>query len=138
MVALGRSGADVVAASRYVRGGHQVGGPIVKRTLSRAAGLLLHWVGGLPVHDATSNFRLYSRRLLEGVTIESTAGFEIALELTVKAHLLGMRLAEVPTTWRDRAAGESRFRLWAWLPQYLRWFRRGAVARLAPRPRSPC
>ena len=79
-------------------------------------------MAGLPVHDATSNFRLYSRRLLDAVTIESSAGFELAIELTVKAHRLGMKLAEVPTTWHDRTAGQSRFRLWNWLPHYLHWY----------------
>ena len=72
MYALAAGGADVVAGSRYMRGGRQLGGPLLKRTLSRGAGLSLHWIGGLPVHDATSNFRLYSRRLLDRVTIEST------------------------------------------------------------------
>ena len=37
-----------------------------------------------------------------------TAGFELALELSVKATLAGRRLAEVPTTWRDRTAGKAR------------------------------
>ncbi|HET7467382.1 MAG TPA: glycosyltransferase [Candidatus Dormibacteraeota bacterium] len=129
MYALAQDGADVVAGSRYMRGGRQIGGPLLKRTMSRAAGLSLHWVGGLPVHDATSNFRLYSRRLLDQVTIESTGGFELGIELTVKAHRLGMRVAEVPTTWRDRTAGTSRFRLWNWLPRYLHWYWRGVGAR---------
>ena len=125
MYALAAGGADVVAGSRYMPGGRQIGGPLLKRTLSRTAGLSLHWVGGLPVHDATSNFRLYSRRLLDRVTIESTGGFELGIELTVKAYLLGMKLAEVPTTWRDRTAGTSRFKLWQWLPRYLHWYWRG-------------
>jgi len=125
MYELARGGADVVAGSRYMRGGHQLGGPLLKRMMSRAAGLSLHWLGGVPVHDATSNFRLYSKRLLNQVTIESTGGFELGLELTVKAHLLGLRVAEVPTTWRDRTAGASRFRLWHWLPRYLKWYWRG-------------
>jgi dolichol-phosphate mannosyltransferase len=129
MVELARGGADVVAGSRYMRGGRQVGGPLLKRSMSRAAGLSLHWLGGLPIHDATSNFRLYSRRLLDQVTIESTGGFELGIELTVKAYLLGMRVAEVPTTWRDRTAGQSRFKLWKWLPRYLYWYRRGLGAR---------
>ena len=129
MVQLARGGADVVAGSRYMRGGHQVGGPLLKRSMSRAAGLSLHWLSGLPIHDATSNFRLYSRRLLDQVTIESTGGFELGIELTVKAYLLGMRVAEVPTTWRDRTAGQSRFKLWKWLPRYLYWYRRGLGAR---------
>lgn len=122
MVALARDGADLVAASRYMRGGRQAGGPRLKGLLSRTAGLSLHWVGGVAIHDATNNFKLYSRRFLEGTPIESTAGFELAIELTVKATLQGRRLAEVPTTWRDRSGGESRFRLREWLPHYLRWY----------------
>lgn len=128
MLALAREGADVVGASRYMPGGRQIGGPGLKRFLSRAAGLSLHALGALPVHDATSNFRLYSRRLLERTTIES-GGFELGLELTVKAHLFGMRLAEVPTTWRDRSRGQSRFRLRALLPHYLHWYARCLAAR---------
>lgn len=130
MYRLAKDGADVVAGSRYMPGGHQVGGPLLKRTMSRVAGLSLYWVGGLPVHDATSNFRLYSKRLLNQVTIESVGGFELGLELTVKAYRLGLSLAEVPTTWRDRTAGQSRFKLWEWLPRYLHWYWRGIVGRV--------
>jgi glycosyltransferase involved in cell wall biosynthesis len=122
MVRLGREGAAVVAGSRYMKGGRQVGGPLLKRTLSRAAGLSLHWLAGVPIHDATNNFKLYRRDFLDSVQIESTGGFELALELTAKATLSGRRLAEVPTTWRDRTAGQSRFNFRAWLPRYLRWY----------------
>jgi dolichol-phosphate mannosyltransferase len=123
MAKLVRDGADVVAGSRYARGGRQEGGPLVKRTLSRLAGMSLHYFAGLPIRDATNNFRAYSRRAVE-LPIEGQASFAIALELTLKAHWQGWRLAEVPTTWRDRTAGQSRFRLWAWLPHYLRWYLR--------------
>jgi dolichol-phosphate mannosyltransferase len=133
MYELALGGADVVAGSRYMRGGSQLGGPLLKRTMSRTAGLSLHWLAGIPVHDATSNYRLYSRRLLDRVTIESDGGFELGIELTVKAFLLGMRVAEVPTTWRDRTAGQSRFQLWQWLPRYLRWYRRGITGRFTKR-----
>ena len=138
MLALARDGADVVAGSRYMPGGRQVGGPRLKALMSRVAGLTLHWFGGVPVHDATSNFRLYRRSYLETVTIESRAGFELALELTVKATLAGLRVAEVPTTWRDRTSGTSNFRLRKWLPEYLRWYAvafRGRVARILRRGR---
>jgi dolichol-phosphate mannosyltransferase len=122
MLALARSGADVVSASRYMKGGHQVGGPPLKRFLSRVAGLTLHWFGGVPTHDPTNNFKLYSRRLLDATPIESEAGFELALELTVKATLAGRTVAEVPTTWRDRTEGQSNFKLRKWLPHYLHWY----------------
>jgi glycosyltransferase involved in cell wall biosynthesis len=135
MVSLARSGADVVAASRYMRGGHQVGGPRLKRLMSRTAGLTLHWFAGVPTHDPTNNFKLYSRRFLESVTIESSAGFELALELTVKATIARRRVAEVPTTWRDRTAGQSNFKLRKWLPHYLHWYRVAFAARLRRRGR---
>ncbi|MFN0061418.1 MAG: glycosyltransferase [Myxococcaceae bacterium] len=122
MMALFRQGHHVVVASRYMRGGAQRGGPFVKSLLSRLAGLSLHWVGGLPTRDPTNNFKLYSRALLDRVEIESTGGFEIALELTVKAHLLGLSITELPTVWTDRVAGQSNFKLMKWLPRYLRWY----------------
>lgn len=134
MVRAAEGGAALVAASRYMRGGAQLGGPRMKRTLSRVAGLTLHLVGGMSIHDPTSNYKLYARELLDRVTIESQAGFELALELAVKAHRLGLPMREVPTTWRDRTAGTSRFQLRRWLPQYLRWFRYGMATRFMPRP----
>jgi glycosyltransferase involved in cell wall biosynthesis len=122
MVELARGGADVVSASRYMRGGHQVGGPLLKRLMSRVAGLSLHWIAGVTTHDPTNNFKLYRRSFLEATPIESAAGFELALELTVKATLAGRPVAEVPTTWRDRTAGQSNFKMRQWLPHYLHWY----------------
>jgi dolichol-phosphate mannosyltransferase len=123
MVELAKGGADVVSASRYMKGGRQIGGPPLKRLMSRVAGLTLHWFARVPTHDPTNNFKLYSRRFLESTEIESTAGFELALELTVKATLAKRRIAEIPTTWRDRTAGQSNFKLRKWLPHYLHWYR---------------
>ena len=137
MVALARDGADLVAGSRYMKGGHQIGGPVLKRLMSRAAGLSLHWFAGVPIHDPTSNFKLYSRRFLDSVTIESAAGFELALELSVKATLARRRVAEVPTTWRDRTSGKSNFKLRKWLPNYLHWYFVAMGARFRPRRRGP-
>ncbi len=122
MAALLREGADVVAGSRYVRGGRQEGGPRLKRMLSRLAGVSLYYLAGLPIHDATNNFRAYSRRVIEQLPIEGQASFALALELTLKAHWQGWKVAEVATVWRDRTAGQSRFRLFAWLPHYLHWY----------------
>lgn len=127
-------GADVVSGSRYMPGGSQTGGPQLKTMMSRTAGLSLHYVGRLPTHDATTNFRGYSRRFLSEVAVESTRGFEVGLELTTKAHLLGYRVDEVPSSWEDRTAGESKFDLVGWLPAYLRWYgvaMRRPVLRLA-------
>ncbi len=126
-------GYDLVCASRYMRGGRQIGGPRVKSFLSRLAGLSLYWLAGIPTHDATNSFKLYRRRLLEEIQTESTGGFEIGLEMTVKAHLSGYPIAELPTTWRDRTEGTSNFKTIRWLPKYLRWYWRGLAGRFGAR-----
>lgn len=122
MVARAEAGAAVVCPSRYVRGGKQIGGPWLKNLLSRTCGVTLHWLSGLPTRDPTNSYKAYRRDFLARTPIESTAGFSLALELTVKAHFAGERIDEIPATWRDRTAGQSRFRLLAWLPHYLRWY----------------
>ena len=116
------AGYDLVCASRYMRGGQQVGGPWLKRTLSRLAGLSLHVIAGLPLHDATNSFKLYRASMLRSLSLESDRGFEISLEITVKAWREGRKIMELPTRWVDRTAGKSKFRLWRWLPRYLRWY----------------
>lgn len=117
-----REGFDVVCGSRYMRGGRQNNGPLLKRTLSRIAGLSLHFLTGVPTHDITNSFKMYRKNLLDRLTIESTGGFEIGMEIVVKTFAMGGRIAEVPSTWTDRSAGVSRFRLWKWMPNYLRWY----------------
>jgi glycosyltransferase involved in cell wall biosynthesis len=114
--------ADLVCASRYMRGGRQSGGPLLKKLLSRAAGVSLYYLTSLPTHDVTNSFKLYSRDVIRSVPIASEGGFELGMELTIKAHYSGFKVAEVPTHWTDRTDGESRFRLFQWLPHYLRWY----------------
>ena len=122
VAAADRERADVVCASRYMKGGKQYGGPEFKGFLSHTAGLLLCWFARLPTHDPTNSFKLYRKSYLDAVTIESTGGFELGIELVVKARALGRKIVEVPTTWRDRVAGQSNFKLMKWLPHYLHWF----------------
>jgi glycosyltransferase involved in cell wall biosynthesis len=122
MMELYQQGNQVVVGSRYMKGGKLIGGPVFKQALSRTAGVSLHWLRGLPTHDATNAFKIYDRAMVKTFNVQSQGGFELSLELTVKAFLAGYRITEVPSTWRDRTTGQSRFRLWKWLPQYLRWY----------------
>jgi dolichol-phosphate mannosyltransferase len=125
-------GVVVAAASRYMPGGQQVGGPVVKRMLSRTAGKTLYWLAHVGTRDATNSFKAYSREFVEQVGIESEDGFEIGLELTAKARRLRLPVAEIPTIWLDRPADVSNFKLAKWLPTYLRWYLFAFGPRLEP------
>jgi glycosyltransferase involved in cell wall biosynthesis len=116
------AGWDIVCGSRYMRGGSQHGGPILKHMLSRLAGLSLHWLTGLPTHDVTNSYKLYRRSILDSIRLESSGGFEIGMEILVKAYASRMKIAEVPCSWQERLQGESRFHLVKWIPMYLRWY----------------
>ena len=101
-------GFDLVCGSRYMKGGRLIGGPFFKQLMSRVSGLTLHYFRGVPTHDATNSFKLYDAAMVHDVKVESVAGFELGLELTVKAFLSGYRIAEIPSTWRDRTAGDRK------------------------------
>jgi hypothetical protein len=122
LIRLIERGCVVAAASRYMPGGQQIGGPRFKKFLSKNASRILRFVGGLGIHDATNSFKGYSLDFIRRVGIESNRGFEIGLELTAKAHRRKLLIAEVPTIWIDRDFGESNFQLKKWLPHYLKWF----------------
>ena len=115
-------GFHIVCASRYMRNGSQYGGSKIKKLLSYFAGISLYYLTSLPTHDATNSFKLYSRQLIDQISIESVGGFEIGLEILVKSHVLNFAITEVPTIWKDRFEGTSKFKLWKWLPYYLRWY----------------
>lgn len=115
-------GVVVAAASRYARGGQQVGGPMIKGLLSRCAGLSLHALARVGTRDATNSFKAYSQPFVRQVGIDSDAGFEVGLELVAKARRLRLPVAEIPTIWLDRSLGVSNFRVARWLPKYLRWY----------------
>lgn len=115
-------GVVVAAASRYTKGGQQVGGPWFKGFLSRLAGRTLFWFGRVGTRDATNSFKAYSTEFVRAVGLDSDSGFEVGIELVAKARRLRLPVAEIPTIWLDRMMGGSNFRLSAWIPRYLRWY----------------
>jgi glycosyltransferase involved in cell wall biosynthesis len=127
MVQQARAGHDLVCGSRYMAGGRKVGGPFVQDLLSRCANAMFRLLTRFPTADVTNSFKLYRADFLRQTPIESTGGFEFSMELAVKGYARGLRLCEVPTVWKQRKAGESRFRLLAWLRNYLRWFFAGLL-----------
>ena len=105
-------GVVVAAASRYMPGGQQVGGPLLKGLLSRSAGVVAALVrpGRHPRRDElVQGLRRPSSCARSAST--ATHGFEIGLELIAKARRLRQPVAEIPTIWLDRQFGQSNFKL---------------------------
>ena len=82
----------------------------------------MHYLARVPARDATNGLRLFSRKILDRIEIESTQGFAYSIELLVKCHRLGWQVGEVPAKWFEREIGRSRFRILDWVPAYLRWY----------------
>lgn len=122
MCDLMNNGYDLVCGSRYMKGGKQNGGPLLKGLFARMAGLSLHFLTKIPTHDCSNSFKLYRRSMLKTIEIESSGGFEIGLEILVKAYVSGYKIGEVPSEWFDREEGESNFHMWKWMPHYLYWY----------------
>ncbi|PYL54937.1 MAG: dolichyl-phosphate beta-D-mannosyltransferase [Verrucomicrobia bacterium] len=102
--------ADVVIGSRYCRGGRVVNWPWHRRLLSRFANQYVSRITGLAVRDSTSGFRCWTRHALQcllevGVTSE---GYAFQVETVFRAQHEGLRIIEVPITFTDRRAGQSK------------------------------
>jgi dolichol-phosphate mannosyltransferase len=123
LVRLVERGVVIAAASRYSRGGQQVGGPALKSMLSRLAGLSLWALARVGTRDATNSFKAYDTDFVRTVGVTSSAGFEIGIELVAKARRSRLPVAELPTIWLERHQGVSNFKLMSWLPHYIRWWR---------------
>lgn len=114
-------GTDIVCPSRFLGDGCMEGCPLVKAFLVRSAAWFLYHFAGVPTRDPTNGFRVFSRRVIDRIPIETRAGFGYSIEYLVKAQRLGWRIEEQPVQWFERKKGRSRFRILAWAPSYLRW-----------------
>ena len=115
-------GFDLVCPSRFIKGGKMEGNPVMKEILTRIASFFFQYFTTLPIKDSTNSFRLFSRKFLKKIeNYESNKGFTLSLELTAKAHRMGLKMIEIPSIWKEREVGESRFKLLSFLPPYMKW-----------------
>lgn len=123
-------GYDIVAATRYTKGGRKEGGEYLKSLMSRLAGLLTPLMLGIPITDISNGFKMYKANVIKNIPIKSDGGWEFSTELVIKANNLGYKITEVPTVWSNRISGKSKFKLLKWLPKYLKWYLVGVGMRL--------
>lgn len=102
--------ADVAIGSRYCAGGQIIGWPIhrrlMSRTINRLSRLLLH----LPISDTSGAFRAYRISALRKIDLANirAAGYSYLEEILWHLHRSGANFREVPITFRERRAGESK------------------------------
>lgn len=130
MYQLAKQGYDIVCGTRYSKGGKQIGGSLIKTILSRIAGLMTPLLLGIPTSDLTNGFKMYNRILLDRIEIKSQGGWEFAMEILIKAHIMGYKITETPSVWKERSYGKSKFKLFKWLPRYIYWYCWGISQRL--------
>jgi glycosyltransferase involved in cell wall biosynthesis len=121
MIEKAQAGNDIVCGSRFIPGGCMKKCPWLKALLVRTAAFMMYYIVRVPSHDATNGLRLFSRRVIDEIPIESQVGFAYSIELLVKCHRLGWPIGEVPFLWQERTAGKSRFRTLRWIPAYMHW-----------------
>ncbi|MDO8662430.1 MAG: glycosyltransferase [Candidatus Omnitrophota bacterium] len=112
-------GYDVVCGSRYIKGGARIGGSNLKGILSSLAGWSAYYLLGISTHDIANAFKMYRKKVIDSIDIEAK-GFEISMELPLKAYYAGFKITEVPTVWRERKKGKSSFRMFNLVPNYLK------------------
>ena len=103
-------GYDLVCGSRYIAGGGKQGGPKTQRFFSFWVNKFFCTILRFPTADASNAFKLYRRETLQNITINET-GFAVSLELTIKFWEKNCRIIDVPTIWKGRVTGKSKFKL---------------------------
>ncbi len=104
-------GADVAIGSRYVKGGKCVGWPFRRWLISRAGGIFIRLMLGVPVKDPTGGFKCFTRRALELLGDFSSIksfGYSFQMEMNYRMWKAGLKLVEVPITFSERRAGASK------------------------------
>jgi dolichol-phosphate mannosyltransferase len=101
---------DVVIGSRYTRGVTVVNWPMGRLLLSWLANWYARIVTGLPLHDLTSGYKCYRRRVLERLDIDAirSNGYAFQIETVFRAWHAGFEVAEMPIVFVDRNVGSSK------------------------------
>ena len=103
--------ADLVIGSRYVLGGRFAGVSLFRVWISQTANALCRLILGLRVRDATSGFRVYSRRAVNAILLGSRAsGYEFLPESVQILERCGLTVVERPISFVARRAGRSKLR----------------------------
>lgn len=106
-------GYDIAYGSRFTKYGSTIDYPIPKLISNRLFNLTTKTIFGLPHSDYTNAFKAYRRDVIDTIGISNlkSSGFDLTVEIPLKAHLLGYTSVEIPTTWSNRKNGKANLKL---------------------------
>ncbi len=105
-----QGGCDLVVGSRYVDGITVTRWPLKRLVLSIGASKYVRAITGLKIHDCTSGFKCFRRRVLEQIDLNTihSDGYSFQIEMSFKAYRKGFKVCEVPITFVERRRGTSK------------------------------
>jgi uncharacterized protein (TIRG00374 family) len=106
-------GYDVAYGSRFCNGGSTHDYPWKKMIANRAFNNSVRLLFGIRHKDVTNAFKAYRRTVLEAIGFDNleATGFDLTVEIPMKAHVLGFSSVEVPVSWHERKKGEAKLKL---------------------------
>jgi dolichol-phosphate mannosyltransferase len=124
-------GTDLLLGSRYIDGGREEGFSKIRKLVSKGANYLFKVSIGGYVHDATTGYRIYSRKAAEYLVEnrprnESYTG---QIEIVKMLHDAGMRIEEFPIVFGPRNSGNSKLKFRDMVNFYLYLLRAGNLWR---------
>jgi len=102
--------ADLVIGSRYLTGVNVINWPLLRLFISVMASKYTRIITGLPIHDCTSGFKCFHRKVLQAIPLGDVKsnGYSFQIEINFKAWKRGFKLKEVPIIFYDRTEGSSK------------------------------
>jgi len=106
-------GYDIAYGSRFCKGGSTYDYPWKKMIANRVFNNTVRFLFGIRHKDITNAFKAYRREVLETIDFEKLEanGFDLTVEIPLKAHVLGFNSVEVPVSWTERKKGEAKLKI---------------------------
>lgn len=103
-------GADLAVGSRYVKGGMIENWPFSRKFISKGGAWYTRLITWMPIKDPTAGFICYSRKVLSTIDLNKIrfVGYAFQIEMKFKTWKLGLKITEVPITFKDRLHGASK------------------------------
>jgi len=102
--------ADLVIGSRYLTGVNVINWPLQRLIISVMANKYSRIITGMPIHDCTSGYKCFRRRVLEAIPLDKVKsnGYSFQIEMNFKVWKRGFRIKEIPIIFYDRTVGSSK------------------------------